>query len=98
MTDTGKTPSFPPYWQQMGYESPEACRTAGLDPDFVTYAELEARANGSKPPAAKKRRQKSAEVVDFSLAADPLKPRINPEWHYELQHGDNGPRANEYNA
>lgn len=32
------------YWREMGYASPEACRAAGLDPDFVSYAELTRRA------------------------------------------------------
>lgn len=43
---------FPPYWKQLRFASPEECKAAGLDPFYVSAAELEwkvTQQRGGKP-------------------------------------------------
>jgi hypothetical protein len=82
------------YWREMGYVSPEACRAAGLDPDFVSYAELTRRAEEAKKNGRSRKSDKAPNGHDRLTLNDPPEqpigtddpppPEVNPDaWFFD---------------
>lgn len=82
-----------PKWKKLGFPSERDWLMSG-------YEVKPGRPEKSRPysPNNTVPKGNGATVIDLSLAQDQLKARINPDWYYELQMSQNGPRPTEYNA